>query len=85
MKPQAVSKPKAEEVPTMLMSLKAPVEFFERLDRWCEQQKQAQGMTIKPSRPTAIRYIVYNFLLQQEQQQQRATKRTKRAKRKGKR
>jgi hypothetical protein len=54
------------EVPTMLLSLKAPIELFERLDRWCEQQKQARGMTMRPSRPAAIRYIVHNFLLKQE-------------------
>jgi hypothetical protein len=42
-------------------------EFFERIDRWCEEQQQARGMTMKPSRPAAIRYIVHNFLLKQEQ------------------
>ena len=48
------------------IALKAPIELFERLDRWCEQQKAARGMTMQPSRPAAIRYIVHNFLLKQE-------------------
>ena len=56
-----------DDVPTMWLHLKAPVEFFERIDRWCEQQQKAQGMTMRPSRPAAIRYIVHNFLLKQEQ------------------
>jgi hypothetical protein len=66
-----------DDVPTMYMSLKAPVEFFERLDRWCQQQKVAQGMTMKPSRAAAIRYIVYNFLLKQEQKTARPRRRKK--------
>jgi hypothetical protein len=41
-----------------VLALKAPVEFFERIDRWCEEQQQARGMTVRPSRPAAIRYIV---------------------------
>jgi hypothetical protein len=32
----------------------------------CEQQKEARGMTMQPSRPAAIRYIVHNSLLKQE-------------------
>jgi hypothetical protein len=59
-------KTQAGEVPTMVLALKAPVEFFERLDRWCAQQKVARGMTMQPSRPAAIRWIVHNFLLKQE-------------------
>jgi hypothetical protein len=55
------------ETPTMWLRLKAPVELFERIDRWCEQQQEAQGMTMRPSRPAAIRWIVHNFLLKQEQ------------------
>lgn len=56
-----------DAVPTMLMTLKAPVEFFERLDRWCEQEQARRSMTMRPSRPAAIRWIVHNFLLKQEQ------------------
>jgi len=56
-----------DDVPTMWLHLKAPVEFFERIDRWCEQQKKERDMTMRPSRPAAIRYIVHNFLLKQEQ------------------
>jgi hypothetical protein len=40
----------------------------------CEQQQQARGMTTKPSRPAAIRYIVHNFLLKQEQLRKRRKK-----------
>jgi hypothetical protein len=58
---------KSADEPTMSLLVKAPVTFFERIDRWCEQQKEAQGMTIRPSRPAAIRWIVHNFLLKQEQ------------------
>jgi hypothetical protein len=58
-----------------VLGLKAPVELFERLDRWCAEQQQAQGMTIRPSGPAAIRYIVHNFLLRQEQLRKRRRKR----------
>jgi hypothetical protein len=60
-----------DDVPTMWMGLKAPVEFFERIDRWCEQERERQGMTMRPSRPAAIRFIVHNFLLKQEQKAER--------------
>jgi hypothetical protein len=66
--------PGDDAVPTMLMTLKAPVELFERLDRWCEQQQRQRGMTMKPSRPAAIRYIVHNFLLKQEQRRKRSAR-----------
>jgi hypothetical protein len=56
-----------DDEPTIYMGLRAPVEFFERIDRWCEQQQELRGMTIRPSRPAAIRFIVHNFLLKQEQ------------------
>ncbi len=77
-KPQAQTDQADDDVPTMTLGLKAPVELFERLDRWCEQQKEKRDMTIRPSRPAAIRYIVHNFLLKQEQQQRKrpARKRT---------
>ena len=68
---------KSADEPTMSLLVKAPVEFFERIDRWCEQQKEAQGMTIKPSRPAAIRYIVHNFLLKQEQKTARKKRKRK--------
>jgi hypothetical protein len=42
-----------------------------RIDRWCEQQKELQGMTIRPSRPAAIRWIVHQFLLKQERSKPR--------------
>jgi len=58
----------------MSLLVKAPVEFFERIDRWCEQQKEVQNMTIRPSRPAAIRYIVHQFLLKQEQRAKRTPK-----------
>jgi len=51
-------------VPTTWLHLKAPVELFERLDRWREQQ--ATGPVV-PSRPAAIRWIVHQFLIKQEQ------------------
>ena len=60
-----------DDVPTMWLHLKAPVDFFERIDRWCERQKEAGGMTIKPSRPAAIRWIVHQFLLKQERKTKR--------------
>jgi hypothetical protein len=72
-----MKQPKSADEPTMYLSLKAPVSFFERLDRWCEQQKKAQGMTIRPSRPAAIRYILHNFLLKEEERAKRNSKRRK--------
>jgi hypothetical protein len=75
-KSEAQAKPNAD-VPTMWLNLKAPVEFFERLDRWCERQKELHDMTMRPSRPAAIRYIVHQFLLKQEQHAGRSTRRKK--------
>jgi hypothetical protein len=67
---------KAQAIPTMWLGLKAPVELFERLDRWREQQ------VARPSRPASIRWIVHQFLLKQEQGAARRGKR-KQAKRPG--
>jgi hypothetical protein len=67
----------AAEVPTMWLHLKAPVEFFERIDRWCELQQALRGMTLRPSRPAAIRWIVHQFLLKQEQKANRPRRRKK--------
>jgi hypothetical protein len=47
-------------------TLKAPVELFERLDRWCLEVKERDGTVMAPSRPAAIRWIVHQFLLKQE-------------------
>jgi hypothetical protein len=54
------------EVPTMYFNLKAPVELFERLDRWREQYKIEHASVMAPSRQAAIRWIVHNFLSKQE-------------------
>jgi len=62
---------KSERVPTALLGLKAPVEWFEKLDAW----RELQDFTPKPSRPAAIRYIVWRFL---DKEAQRAAKRPKR-------
>jgi hypothetical protein len=48
-------------VETAWLGLKAPVEWFEQLDAWREQQ----DFTPKPSRPAAIRWIVHQFLVKQ--------------------
>jgi hypothetical protein len=63
--------PPTTDEPTMVLALKAPVEFFERLDRWREQYKREHDITMAPTRPAAIRWIVHNFLLKQEQQKPR--------------
>jgi hypothetical protein len=57
--------------PTELLALRAPVEFWQRLDKWCEQQ----DVFLKPSRPAAIRWIVHQFLLAQEKQRPKKGKR----------
>jgi hypothetical protein len=59
-KQEVTAKPEPPE--TILLALKAPIDFFERLDRWCEQIAERERMTMKPSRPMAIRWIVYQFL-----------------------
>jgi hypothetical protein len=66
--------------PTEALMLRAPVEFWQRLDRWCEQTAKREEMTVAPSRPASIRWIVHQFLLKQEQQ----AKRQRQAKRRGK-
>ena len=57
-----------EPVETTSIQLKAPTELFERLDRWREQTAKRKQMTMAPSRPASIRWIVHQFLLKQEQQ-----------------
>jgi len=52
-----------ERAKTMMMQLKAPDEWFKAVDEWCEKQ----DAFIKPSRPAAIRWIVWTFLQKQEQ------------------
>jgi hypothetical protein len=51
------------DIPTAWLHLKAPVEFFELIDEWCEKEQARRGMRLRPSRPAAIRFIVYNFLM----------------------
>ena len=74
--PSRQKKEAAAPVPTTWLHLKAPVELFERLDRWCEQEQARQRMTIRPARPAAIRWIVHNFLLKQEQKAKRPRRST---------
>ena len=52
-----------ERVETAWLGLRAPVDWFEKLDQWREQQ----DFTPKPSRPASIRWIVYQYLTKQEQ------------------
>lgn len=56
------------------LRLKAPDDFWRRLDHWCQQQ----GGVVKPSRPAAIRWIVHQFLLKQEQRAERSSRRGER-------
>jgi hypothetical protein len=70
---QSTSKP----VETMWLHLKAPVEFFERIDRWCQQVKERDGTVMAPNRSAAIRWIVHNFLLKQEQRAPRKRRKVK--------
>ena len=63
-----------QQIATTLLALKAPVEFFERLDRW----RLAEPGTMKPSRPASIRWIVHQFLLKQEQKTKRPKTRRRR-------
>lgn len=58
-------------VPVMTMGLKAPVELFARLDRWREQQ------IARPSRPASIRWIVWNYLQEQEAKPKRRGKKSR--------
>jgi hypothetical protein len=55
------------------MHFKAPVEWFEKLDHWREQQ----DFTPKPSRPASIRWIVWQYL--SGQKQKKAAPKRKRA------
>jgi hypothetical protein len=61
----------AEQPMFHVLGLKAPVEFFERLDKWREQQ------IAKPSRPASIRWIVHQYLLKQEQRAERPRQKTR--------
>jgi hypothetical protein len=48
------------------MGLRAPVEFFEQLDKWREHYKSEHEMVMAPSRPATIRWIVWTFLQKQQ-------------------
>jgi hypothetical protein len=50
------------QIPTMRIGLKAPVEFFEQLDRWRQMVKQREHMVRLPDRQAAIRFIVHHYL-----------------------
>jgi hypothetical protein len=41
------------------------------VDRWCEQTAKREKMTVPPSRPASIRWIVHQFLVKQERQAKR--------------
>ena len=60
-----------ERVETAWLGLKAPVEWFEELDAW----RELQDFTPKPSRPAAIRWIVWQFLTKQEERAARKAER----------
>ena len=62
-------------VPTMWLRLKGPVELFERLDRWRERYQAEHETVMAPNRQAAIRWIVHNFLLKQEQKAKRPRRR----------
>jgi hypothetical protein len=62
-------------VSTERLALVAPTAFWQRLDRWREQQ-QADSPVV-PSRPAAIRWIVHQFLLKQEQAARSKRRRSK--------
>jgi hypothetical protein len=62
---------KNERVETAWLGLKVPVELFQKLDAWREQQ----DFTPKPSRPAAIRWIVWQFLTKQEERAARKAER----------
>jgi hypothetical protein len=72
----AMAKPEPD-LPTMWLQVKAPVELFERLDRWRERYKSEHASVMAPSRQAAIRWIVHNFLLKQEQKASRRSKTAK--------
>lgn len=55
----------------------APADFWRRLDRWRERTAKRKQMTMAPSRPASIRWIVHQFLLKQEQRAKRPTRRSK--------
>jgi hypothetical protein len=59
-----------------LMQLKAPDEFWQRLDAWREQQ----DFVPKPSRPASVRWIVWTFLQKQERRAPRKSAKRRRAK-----
>jgi predicted transcriptional regulator len=58
--------PKRVQEPVERQLVKAPVELFERLDRWCERMQRERNMTMRPGRPAAIRYILDQFLQREE-------------------
>jgi hypothetical protein len=63
--------------PAMWLRVKAPVEFFELLDKWREQWKIKNDRVMAPTRPDTVRWIVYQFLLKQEARAQRRRPRKK--------
>jgi hypothetical protein len=47
--------PLREQEPTATLRFGAPAEWFERLDRWCQQIADEKHMRLVPGRPAAIR------------------------------
>jgi hypothetical protein len=76
--PGTIAVVKAEDVPTLRFPLKAPVDFFERLDRWREAVREKEGRVVAPDRGAAIRWIVHQFLLKQEEANRLNRKRRRR-------
>jgi hypothetical protein len=64
-----------EEIVMLVSTLRAPVSLAERLDRF----RNSQPRLVKPGRAQAIRYILHQFLLKEEERAKRAEER-KRAK-----
>ena len=66
-KDRTTTQKKGEAIATTWLHIKAPVDFVERIDRWREHYKVEHDMVVTPSRPAVVRWIVYNFLLKDEQ------------------
>jgi hypothetical protein len=55
-----------DAVPLRTVPLRAPVEFFDRIDRWCQYVKERDQTVLTPHRTAAIRWIVDQFLRKEE-------------------
>jgi hypothetical protein len=72
------SRTSAQTIPLKTVPLRAPVEFFDRIDAWCRYVQERDQTVLTPHRTAAIRWIVDQFLKKEEAAMARRNRRAPR-------